>query len=260
MRAMLVDTHTHLQFPEFEPDRDEVIARALEHGVTRLVVIGTDLPSSRAAIELAERYPGRLFATVGVHPNAAVGFGAAALDELRGLAQREAVVAVGEVGLDFYRDRCPVEQQQAAFAAQQGLALELGLPLVIHSRHSFGAVYEALTAHGGFATTVVMHCFTSEPAAAERFLQAGCYLGMDGPVTYPKAAEAREVAAKVPLDRLLLETDCPYLAPQKFRGRRCEPWQVTQVADEVARVRGKDPSEIAAATSANAARVFGWEQ
>lgn len=256
---MLVDTHTHLHFPHFDEDRAEVIARAAAAGVTRLVAIGTDLPDSRAAVALAEAWPGVVWATVGVHPNAATDFGADSLAELRDLASHPSVVAIGEVGLDLFRDRCPVAMQQQAFAAQQRLALDLGLPLVVHSREAHEAVYQSLDEVGGFVTRVVVHCFTSHAPQMMRFAERGCWVGLDGPVTYPKAVEAHEVADLVPLDRLLLETDCPYLAPQKRRGKRCEPADVVAVAHEVARRRGLTLDEVAARTTANAMAFFGWE-
>lgn len=256
---MLVDTHTHIHFPQFDADRSEAIERALAAGVTRLVAIGTDLPDCRAAVALAEAWPGVVWATVGVHPNAAIDFGAEALAELRDLAQHPSVVAIGEVGLDLYRDRCPFDQQRAAFAAQQELALELGLPLVVHSREAHDAVYGALDETGGFAARVVVHCFTTHPEQMARFAARGCWIGMDGPVTYPKAADAHAVAEQAPLDRLLLETDSPYLAPQRKRGKRCEPADVLAVAQEVARRRGLPVDELAARTTANAAAFFGWE-
>lgn len=259
MPVMLADTHTHLQFPAFEADREQVVARAVAAGVERMVVVGIDLPSSRAAVALAERWPEHLVATVGVHPHEAASLDDQAVAELRSLAGRRWVVAVGEVGLDFYRDRCPRDVQRAAFLRQQALARELRLPLVIHCREAVDEVYQALDEGGGFETRVIMHCFSGRPEQAERYLAAGCWLGLDGPVTYPKADGARALARMVPADRLLLETDCPYLAPQPVRGRRCEPAHVAHVAERIAAERGVTTEQLAETTTANAARVFGWE-
>ena len=255
---MLVDTHTHLQFDAFAGDLAEVLARAREAGVGRVVVCGTELANSRQAVALAAQWPGLVAATVGVHPSEAASLDAAVLAELRELAQRPEVVAIGEIGLDFYRDYCPRELQRAAFRAQQELALELGLPMVIHARGALAETYELLRAGGGFRTRVVMHCFLDEPEAAEQFVAAGCWLGTDGPITYPKAEAAREVVRRTPLERLLVETDCPYLAPQGWRGKRCEPAQVRAVAEMVAAVRGTTFEEVAAVTTAAAAQVFAW--
>lgn len=255
---MLVDTHTHLQFPDYDADREAVLARAWAAGVTRLVVVGTDLASSRQAVALAARHEGRVFATVGIHPHDAGRLDEDDWAELRALAARRHVVAIGETGLDYYRNHCSPAAQLEAFERQQALALELGLPLVIHCREAHQAVYDALAQGGGFGTRVQMHCFTTHPELLPPFLDRGCWLGTDGPVTYPKADEARAIAAAVPLDRLLLETDCPYLAPQRHRGRRCEPSHVREVAQAVAALRDLPLNQLIAATSANAAAFFGW--
>ena len=258
-KLMLVDTHTHLHFPQFDDDRDAVIERALAAGVTRMVAIGTDLADSAQAIALAAAWPGVIYATVGVHPNVANDFDDDTRRALADLAAHDSVVAIGEVGLDFFRERCPVDQQRRAFIAQQELALELGLPLVVHGRESHDAVYDALDEAGGFGTRVVVHCFTSHAPQMLRFAERGCWVGVDGPITYPKATDAHEVADQVPTERLLLETDCPYLAPQRRRGKRCEPADVVAVAQEMARRRNLDLDQIAARTTANAAAFFGWE-
>ncbi|MBI2302308.1 MAG: TatD family hydrolase [Armatimonadetes bacterium] len=254
----LIDTHTHLQFRAFDADRDAVLQRAAEAGVERIVVVGCDLPSSRAAVALAAEHAGRVYAAVGVHPHEAASLDAVGLAELRRLAARPGVVAIGECGLDYYRDRCPRDVQQRAFALQQRLAVELGLPLVVHSREAVDDVLRSLAEKGGSRTRVVLHCFTTDPEAAERVVAAGCWLGMDGPVTYPKATDAHRIAQEVPLARLLLETDCPYLAPQAVRGKRCEPAHVRAVAERVAELRGMECEELAAATAASAAEFFGW--
>lgn len=256
---MLVDTHAHIQLPVYDGDRDEIIERARRHGVRRLVAIGIDLPTSRAAVALAAAWPGYVYAAVGVHPHHAETLDAATLVELRNLLGRPGVVAVGETGLDFHRHLCPRELQEAAFAVQRQLAAEAGLPLVVHCREAHEAVLAALKDCRP-EVPVVMHCYTTHPAYLASFIDLGCHLGMGGPVTFPKAAEAHTIAREVPLERLLLETDCPYLAPQPYRGRTGEPWHVTLVAEGVARVRGLAVEQVIAATGANAARVFGWDE
>lgn len=255
---MLVDTHCHLQFDAYDDDRDAVLANAAAAGVERMVVIGCDLPSSRAAAELAAAHPGTVYAAVGVHPNAAADFEPAMIEELRALAERPEVVAIGECGFDFFRDRCPVEQQREAFLAQQRLAVELDMPLIIHCRDAHEATIAALDEGGGLATRVVMHCFTSHEEWLDAVLSRGCWVGTDGPVTYPKADDARRIAAAVPSDRLLLETDSPFLAPHPYRGRRCEPAYVAEVAVKVAEVRQTPVDELIGQTGVNAARFYGW--
>ncbi len=256
---MLVDTHCHLQFDAYDPDRDAVLARAVAAGVAKMVVVGTDLPSSQAAVELAAAHPGIVYAAVGVHPNAAADYEPAMLAELRRLAESPFVVAIGECGFDFFRDRCPVERQREAFLAQQQLAVDMALPLIIHCREAHAATIAALDEGGGLATRVVMHCFTTHEEWLEPVLTRGCWVGTDGPVTYPKADEARRIAAAVPADRLLLETDSPFLAPQSSRGRRCEPAQVAEVAEQVAEVRRETVEALLAQTGSNAASFFGWD-
>ena len=256
---MLVDTHTHLQFPPFDADREEVLARARAAGVARLVVVGTDLADSRAAVSLAAAHPGLLWAAVGFHPCNAAACTPEALAEIKDLARRPEVVAIGEIGLDYHWDTCPRDVQAAVFAQQQSLALELDLPIIVHSRDAHADCYAQLESGGGFGGRVVLHCFSEGRAYAERFLARGCWLDLDGPVTYPKAADAQHVAAEVPLERLLLETDCPYLAPQRVRGKRCEPAHVRDVAEAVAMRRDMNVEEVIAATGRAAATFFGWE-
>jgi len=255
---MLVDTHTHLQFPAFDADREAVLARAWAAGVARLVVVGTDLPSSRAALALAKSHPGRVWATVGFHPHEAQRLDAAALAELGRLACEPEVVAIGEVGLDYYRDHCPRAAQHEALRRQMALALARRLPLVIHSRDALDEIDAELEQGGGYGTRVVLHCYTSHPEEVSRFAERGCWLSVSGPVAFPRATDAHEVAATVPADRLLLETDCPYLAPPPHRGQRAEPAHVRRVAEAVARLRGATADEVIAMTGANAAAFFGW--
>lgn len=257
---MLVDTHCHLQFDSYDTDRAEVIARAVAAGVAKMVVIGCDLASSLAAAELAAAYPGTVYATAGIHPNSSADYEPAMIEELRALAARPEVVAIGECGFDFYRERSPFEQQRAAFLAQQALAVELGLPLVIHCREAHEATLAALDEGGGLATRVVMHCFTTHEAWLDAVLSRGCFVGTDGPVTYKQADDARRIAAAVPDDRLLLETDAPFLAPLPYRGQRCEPAHVALVAAKVAEVRQVSSDTLVAQTGANAAVFYGWER
>jgi TatD DNase family protein len=249
----LIDSHAHLDFRHFDDDREKVIGRAQKTGLVTIVNIGTSLASSRASVELAERYA-FIYATVGVHPHDAKMVAPPLLDQLRSLAQHRKVVAVGEIGLDYYRDLSPRSVQRRVFAEQLALAGELGLPVVVHSRDAHDDVLAALREWKG---TGVLHSYSAGPGLLEEVLALGFSVGISGPVTFPKADALREVAAAVPMDRLLVETDCPYLTPKPYRGRRNEPAYVQYVVEEVARVRDMPPVDVAQATADNACRLFG---
>jgi TatD DNase family protein len=252
---VLVDTHAHVQMRQFDADRAAVIAAAFDAGVGQLVVPGTDVATSRAAVELAARHPGRVFAAVGTHPHDAATHDAAALEAERELARAPGVVAIGETGLDFYRNLSPRAAQEAALVAQLGLAREMGLPIVLHNRESHAAMIALLRAHGG-GVRGVFHCFIGDRTMAREALDLGFWLSFAGPLTYPRNAELAEVAAWAPLDRVLVETDCPYLAPQPVRGKRNEPRHVVHTARRLAELRGLPFEEVAAATARNAATLF----
>ena len=251
----MIDTHTHLNDPKFEVDLDEVISRAKAAGVERIVVCGYDLPSSLRAVEIAERYESA-YATVGVHPHDSKTFGEEMVHELRELSGAGKVIAIGETGLDFHYDFSPRPNQIAAFEKHLELAREVGLPVVVHSRESHGEAVAALKSAGEIAGCV-FHCFSGDEKAAEEVLELGFYIGVDGPVTYRSSEELRRVVEMCPLNRLLIETDCPYLAPVPHRGKRNEPAYVRCVCEEVARVRGISPPEAAEITTRNARRLFG---
>ena len=264
----LVETHAHLDNPRFDQDREEVVARAIERGVVQMVTVGTDLVSSRAAVGLAEQHPG-VYATVGIHPHASAGLSDDALDELATLASHPRVVAIGEIGLDYYHDYASREAQHAAFERQLALSADVGKPVVVHIRDRGGSnrAYDKTLAY--LADWVrarvaedgclpgVLHCFSGDLHAAQRGLELGFYLGVDGPVTYPSAISLRALLAQVPLEHLLLETDCPYLAPQAHRGRRNEPAFLPHIARQVAEVYGLPVSRVAERTAASARRLFG---
>ncbi|MDW8069545.1 MAG: TatD family hydrolase [Anaerolineae bacterium] len=250
---MMVDTHTHLDFAEFDADRETVIARARLAGLAAIVNVGADLESSRASIALAEQYD-FIYAAVGIHPHDACTVTPQVLEELRALARHPKVVAVGEIGLDYYRDLSPRPVQRQAFADQLALAAELGLPVIIHSRD---ALEDTLSVLQGWRGTGVLHSYSGGPERLEKVLALGFFIGISGPVTFPNAHRLRSVAAVVPLDRLLIETDCPYLTPEPYRGRRNEPTYVWYVAGAVARARGMSAETIAQATTENAVRLLG---
>jgi len=271
-----VDTHAHLDDARFEGDREAVIERAQEAGVWPVVTIGADLASSRAAVALAERHPG-LYATVGVHPHEAKSVNGSTLDALRELAAHPRVVAVGEIGLDSYYEFSPRETQRAVFEAQLALADEVGKPVVVHLRDKQGemGVYrlaaEVLSAwvsragHRDAPPTVgegaagVLHCFSGTLEVALEMIGLGFYLGVDGPVTYPNARALQAMVAGLPLERLVLETDCPYLAPQARRGKRNEPAYLPFVGEKVAELQQVEVERVAEVTCRNAARLFGLE-
>lgn len=254
----LVDSHAHLDLAQFDGDRQEVLRRAAGAGVVCLVDVGADLASSRRAVALAQVEP-RIWAAVGIHPHDAASVTLETLAELRAWAGEPRVVAIGEIGLDYYRDLSPRSQQRDAFAAQLALAQELGLPVIIHDRDAHEetlailreAACQAAPAWGG-----VMHCFSGDLQFAHQVLDLGLYIGIAGPVTYPSAKKLVEVARSVPLERLLIETDCPYLAPQAHRGQRNEPGYVRFVAERLAELRDLPLEEVARVTSDNACALF----
>jgi len=249
----LVDTHCHLQDPKFDPDRERVLARALEV-LEWLVVIGDDLANSQAALALARD---RVYVSAGLHPYHASHVDAAALDALREVAAHPAVIAIGETGLDYFNEFSPRADQAKAFQAQLALACELQLPAIVHNREADEDSYAILKEHIGRLPGCILHCFGSDAAFADRCVALGCYISFAGNLTFPKAQKLRDAAATVPLDRLLLETDAPYLAPQAQRGQRCEPAFVQHTAHVLADVKGVSPGEIAAQTTQNACRVYG---
>lgn len=258
MNFEFVDTHCHLNHEDFDADRDEAYTRATAAGVTRLLCIGYDRASSRSAVALT-RGAG-VYAAVGVHPESAEEWDEEAALEMTALYRGGAgrVAAWGEIGLDYHRDTIPRLRQQEVFAAQIALARSLSptLPLIIHNREAQENLLNILRASGTPAP-VVMHCFTGDTEAARACLDAGCYLGIGGVATFKKSDAVRAAVAYAPLDRLLLETDCPYLAPQFKRGRRNEPSYLPAVAETVAAAKGLTMAEIAAETTATARRLFG---
>ncbi len=249
----LVDSHCHLQDSAFDADRGELLSRSLET-LDWLVVIGDDAPTSRAAVDLTQ--PG-VYTSVGIHPYHAATADAPALQDLRELAQSPHVVAIGEIGLDYYKHNdTPRDIQQSAFQRQLQLATSLNLPVIIHNRESEKDLAAIVDAHHSRLAGGVMHCFAGSTAFVERALSWGFYISFAGNVTFPKAEELRAAARAVPLDRLLIETDAPYLAPQPVRGKRCEPAFVQYTAQHLAQLKGVPLETFCAATTENAARLF----
>jgi len=254
-RPEFIDTHAHMNLPEFRLDHVKALHRAEHAGVRTIINIGTQLESSRRAIALAEQH-GNLFATIGIHPHDASSCDADTLPELRRLCDHPRVVAVGEVGLDFYRDLSPRHAQVEAFRRLIELAWETSLPIVVHDRNADEEVLSILESECPDDMAGVLHCYSAGPDLLDRTLALGFYIGLDGPITYTTAGALRKVAARAPLDRILLETDCPYLAPKGRDRNQNEPAFLSDIADKIAEVRGITPTEVAAATTANALRLF----
>ncbi len=259
---MLVDTHLHLDSEQYDEDRPGVIASAVAAGVTAMITIGTSRQTNQQAIALAERFE-PVWAAVGIHPNDATEWGPEAEAALRGWAAHPKVVAIGEIGLDYHWQRVPRAVQQRAFEAQLALAAELDLPVIIHDREAHSDLMPILrqwvSKLTGDARRGVLHFFSGDQLMAQEAIALGFYLGVDGPVTFKNSGELRELVATLPLERLLVETDAPFLTPHPHRGRRNEPAFVCHIAAQVAALHGLSLEELARQTTANARCLFGLE-
>ena len=247
------DSHAHYDDNRFDADRETVIASLHQAGVLAVMNAASDLPSSRAALELARRYP-FFWASAGIHPHDADTLDDAALEEIAALCREPEVVALGEIGLDYYYDRSEREVQRRAFRRQLALACELDIPVVIHSRDAAADTLEIVRE---YHPRGVVHCFSYSAEQAREYLALGMYLGFTGVVTFPNAKKPLEAAAVVPLDRILIETDCPYLAPAPYRGRRCDSTMLHATADALAAAKGISRQELLDAAWDNAMRVYG---
>ena len=253
---MLIDTHCHLDFPDFDAERDELVARAHAAGVRQMVTISTRVKKLDTLIALTERYPS-VFCSVGTHPNNAGEELDVTTEDLVALSKHPKVVAIGEAGLDYFYDTQTPEDQQTGFRRHIAAARITGLPLVIHARNAdddMAAILTEETGKGAFP--FILHCFSAGEALARTGVELGGYVSFTGILTFPKSGELREIAAGIPLDRLLVETDAPYLAPKRWRGKRNEPSYVVNTAEVLAEVKGVSFEEIAAITTENALRIF----
>jgi TatD DNase family protein len=250
---MLIDTHCHLDFGAFDLDRDQVIRRALEAGINYFINIGATLESCAAGCALAHKYP-EVYASVGVHPHDADTFDCQAEVRLRQLASENKVVAIGETGLDYYRNLSTQENQKQAFVKQIELAKDLKLPLVIHSRQAEKNVMQILKS--ALPLQAVVHCFSGDESFLKECLDCGFFISYTCNITYKKAQDLREMVRLTPLDKLMLETDAPYLSPEGFRGQRNEPLQIKLLAKEVGRIKGVSFDQIAEQTTKNAKDFF----
>lgn len=264
---MLIDTHCHLDFPDFDADRDEVIENAVKGGLERLINVSSSLTGSRNSIGLSEKYD-MVYCSVGIHPHDTKDASDAVFKEIENLAKANKVVAIGEVGLDFYRNLSPADIQKEYFLRFIALSIERSLPLIIHCRQAEKEVLEILRKESskplsdrgglpGFGLKGVVHCFSGTEEFLESCLEMGLYISFTCNITYKKSGGLRQLASRVPLNKLLLETDCPFLAPQDLRGRRNEPANVKYLARTLARIRNSSIEEIARATTDNAKRLFG---
>jgi len=251
---MLVDTHAHLQWASFDKDREKVISRAREVAVEYIVNIGFDVDGSREAIESAENHKG-LFATIGIHPHRASQLNENVLDKLRKLAENPKVVAIGEIGLDYYRNLSPREAQKKALEAQLFLAEELKLPVVIHDREAHTDTLDMLSKFKG-RIKGIMPCFSGNREMAEQCVKSDFYISFAGPVTFHNAHKLHEIAKWIDLDKILLETDSPWLAPQDMRGKRNEPAFLPFIARKIAKLKGISTDELTEATTDNAKEIF----
>ena len=251
---MLIDSHAHIQLDRFDADREAVLERAQAAGVHAILVIGFDLETSRGAIALAEKH-NQVYATVGMHPHDAKDLDDEIVQIFRGLALHPKVVALGEMGLDYYRNLSPQSIQKKAFERQLDLAEELDLPIIIHNREAYHDILPILHSRRG-RVRGVMHCFSGDVEAMHQSLEIGFYIGIGGPVTYRKSNALQEVARKVSAKALLVETDCPWLTPQFRRGKRNEPAYVRATAEKIAELRGISLEEIGETTTQNFEDLF----
>jgi TatD DNase family protein len=253
---MFIDTHTHLDDARFNDDRESVITRAREAGVEAFVTIGCDLATSQAAVSLTERYPW-VYASIGVHPHEVRHIGHDWYDAFRGLARTKKVVAYGEIGLDYHYNHSSPKEQRERFREQVQLARELALPIIIHTRDAQDDTVGILKEENASEVGGVFHCFSGDARLAKDALDLGFHLSFSGIVTFQNAAMLRDIAKTVPLDRLLIETDCPYLTPVPYRGKRNEPAYVTRVAAQLATLHPPlSPEELGRSTTENAKRLF----
>lgn len=262
---VLADTHCHLDFHVFDEDRDQVVERAREAGVRWIVDPGIDIESSRAAVKLAEKYP-EVYAAVGIHPNSAQSWDRDSLNNLTELTTHPKVVAIGEIGLDYYRDHAPHELQKEVFLQQLELAADKGLPVIIHNRQATADVLDAIAGwcsrlkqnHRLNGSAGVLHSYSGDNQTAQRVKEWDFYIGINGPVTFTNARSLQQTVASIEMEQILIETDAPFLTPHPLRGKRNEPALVRKVCEKIASLHGITLEAAAKLTTANAKRLFRW--
>lgn len=252
---MLIDSHAHLDDKRFDSDRDMLIKNLKDNGLDLVINIGADLQTSIASVSLAEKYE-NIYAAIGVHPHSAKEMDNSTIEILKSFAKREKVVAIGEIGLDFHYDNSPRDVQRKWFKEQLKLAKEVDLPVVIHTREASQETFDILKEAQDGKLRGVLHCYSGSVEMALEYIKLGFYISLGGPVTFNNAKVSREVAKAVPLDKLLIETDCPYLTPVPYRGKRNEPIFVKYVAETIAEIRGISLEELGEATNRNTKELF----
>lgn len=255
-KSMLFDTHVHVNAEQFNEDLEDVIERAQEAGVNNMVVVGFDRPTITRAMELIETYD-FMYAAVGWHPVDAIDMTEEDLKWIEDLSSHPKVVAIGEMGLDYHWDKSPKAIQMEVFRKQIRLAKKVGLPIIIHNREATADIVNILKEEEASEVGGIMHCFSGSAETAMECIDMNFYISLGGPVTFKNAKKPKEVAAAVPLDRLLIETDCPYLAPHPYRGKRNEPSYVKLVAEQIAEIKQLSVEEVSQATTDNAKKLFG---
>lgn len=270
------DTHCHLDFHQFDNDRETVITRAIDSGLEKILTVGIDLSSSVNAVHLSERFP-NVYCSVGVHPNSGTSWSRTTYDQLKILAGKEKVVAIGEIGLDYYRDHTPQDVQRKVFASCLELAGEVAKPIIVHTRNTSSddrsCILDTLDIAEDWITRIlsmsgsidaarrgVFHSFSGNKNEARKALDMGFFIGISGPVTFKNADNLREVVEYIPLDRLLIETDAPFLTPHPHRGTRNEPSNVIHITDKIAEVKNLPVDKIVEATYLNSNRLFRWSK
>ncbi len=254
---MFIDSHAHIQLDRFDSDRSVVIERAKNSQVSIILVVGFDISTSHLAVELADRYD-HIYATVGLHPHDAKRFTPQTLREISLLAEHPKVVALGEMGLDYHRNLSPKSVQKRVFEEQLDLATQLDLPIVVHNRNAFDDILSILENHSQL-TGGVLHCFSENTKSMDRVIDAGFHIGIGGPVTYKKSQDLKQVVKVMPADSFLIETDCPWLAPQLRRGKRNEPAYITEIATKIAELRQVTIESVGQTSSQNFRKLFSIE-
>ena len=254
---MFIDSHAHIQLDRFDSDRSVVIERAKNSQVSIILVVGFDISTSHLAVELADRYD-HIYATVGLHPHDAKRFTPQTLREIALLAEHPKVVALGEMGLDYHRNLSPKSVQKRVFEEQLDLATQLDLPIVVHNRNAFDDILSILENHSQL-TGGVLHCFSENTKSMDRVIDVGFHIGIGGPVTYKKSQDLKQVVKVMPADSFLIETDCPWLAPQLRRGKRNEPAYITEIATKIAELRKVTIESVGQTSSQNFRKLFSIE-
>lgn len=252
---MLFDTHVHLNAEQFDEDLEEVLSRAREAGVEKMVVVGFDRPTINRAMELIGQYD-FLYAAIGWHPVDAIDMNDEDLVWIEELSQHPKVVAIGEMGLDYHWDKSPKDVQKEVFRKQIQLAKKVKLPIVIHNREATQDIVDILREEGAEEVGGIMHCFSGSPEIAQECVEMNFYISLGGPVTFKNAKKPKDVAKEIPLEKLLIETDCPYLAPHPYRGKRNEPAYVKLVAEQIAELKEVSLEEVERITTENAIKLF----